>query len=119
MAFHHAVGGSRYRFDDLRSLLAKASPPRSGDVLAGLAAASEEERVAARFALADLPLRHLLAEAGIFHGHFGGGDGELGGTRHTSRLLEVHVIFGLKSLHLTSNAAGEVAGVKLGDGGDA
>ena len=63
MAFHHAVGGSRYRFDDLRSLLAKASPPRSGDVLAGLAAASEEERVAARFALADLPLRHLLAEA--------------------------------------------------------
>jgi ethanolamine ammonia-lyase large subunit len=46
----------------LRDLLAKASPPRSGDELAGLSAATAEERVAARFVLADLPLSHFLAE---------------------------------------------------------
>lgn len=57
------LGRRVYRFDDLRSLLAKASPARSGDVLAGLAAASEEERIAARLALADLPLRAFLDEA--------------------------------------------------------
>ena len=58
--YHHTVGSVRYRFDDLRALLAKASPARSGDSLAGLAAASAEERVAAQMALADLPLRALL-----------------------------------------------------------
>jgi ethanolamine ammonia-lyase large subunit len=58
-----AVGSVRYRFPDLRTLLARASPARSGDVLAGLAAASAEERVAAQMALADLPLRTLLNEA--------------------------------------------------------
>ena len=40
---------------DLRELLAKASPQRSGDELAGLAAASAEERVRARMKLADVP----------------------------------------------------------------
>jgi ethanolamine ammonia-lyase large subunit len=63
--FTHTVSGTRYRFDDLRTLLAKASPRRSGDELAGLAAASAEERVAAQMALADLPLEHFLAEAVI------------------------------------------------------
>ena len=58
----HAVGGVRYRFPDLRTLLARASPARSGDLLAGVAAASAEERVAAQMALADLPLRALLDE---------------------------------------------------------
>lgn len=53
----------RYRFPDLRTLLAKASPVRSGDVLAGVAAASDEERVAARMALAEVPLKRLLSEA--------------------------------------------------------
>ncbi|MEO8027379.1 MAG: ethanolamine ammonia-lyase subunit EutB [Bryobacteraceae bacterium] len=48
---------------DLRTLLAKATPARSGDALAGLAAASEEERVRAQMALADVPLRRFLAEA--------------------------------------------------------
>jgi len=52
----------RFTFPDLKSLLAKASPLRSGDVLAGLAAASDEERVAARFALADVPLKRFLSE---------------------------------------------------------
>ncbi|MBL4952241.1 ethanolamine ammonia-lyase subunit EutB, partial [Neobacillus sp. YIM B02564] len=52
-----------YRFDDLRTLLARASPARSGDSLAGVAADSDEERMAARMALADLPLSAFLNEA--------------------------------------------------------
>ena len=58
--FATSIGGTTYRFPDLRTLLARATPHRSGDALAGLAAASEEERVAAQLALADLPLRRLL-----------------------------------------------------------
>ncbi len=57
--------GERFDFADLRSLLAKASPRRSGDELAGIAAASERERVAAQMALADLPLREFLNQAVI------------------------------------------------------
>ncbi|MFC7692356.1 ethanolamine ammonia-lyase subunit EutB [Paeniroseomonas aquatica] len=56
-------GGTRYTFPDLRILLARATPLRSGDVLAGLAAETAAERVAAQRALADLPLRHFLNEA--------------------------------------------------------
>ena len=56
------IGSSRYAFPDLKTLLAKASPLRSGDVLAGVAAASGEERVAAQYALADLPLATFLDE---------------------------------------------------------
>ena len=52
MAYAQTVGRHRYVFDDLRTLLARASPDRSGDRLAGLAAGTEEERVAARMALA-------------------------------------------------------------------
>jgi ethanolamine ammonia-lyase large subunit len=63
--FTHTVGGAAYRFDDLRTLLAKATPARSGDVLAGLAAASAQERVAAQMALADTPLRVFLSETVI------------------------------------------------------
>jgi ethanolamine ammonia-lyase large subunit len=62
MSFTHTVGNLRYSFPDLRALLAKATPERSGDVLAGLAAESAEERVAAQCALADLPLQHFLNE---------------------------------------------------------
>jgi ethanolamine ammonia-lyase large subunit len=57
------IGIRRYTFADLKTLLAKASPPRSGDRLAGVAADSGEERVAAQFALADLPLATFLNEA--------------------------------------------------------
>jgi ethanolamine ammonia-lyase large subunit len=57
------VGARRYGFGDLKTLLAKASPLRSGDQLAGVAAATGEERVAAQFALADLPLTAFLNEA--------------------------------------------------------
>ena len=63
MTLSHSIRGVTYTFGNLRDLLAKASPPRSGDELAGLSAASAEERVAARFVLADLPLSHFLAEA--------------------------------------------------------
>jgi len=63
MAFTHTVGARRHVFADLRTLLARASPARSGDALAGIAAASEEERMAARMALADMPLAHCLSEA--------------------------------------------------------
>jgi ethanolamine ammonia-lyase large subunit len=52
-----------YQFADLRTLLARATPPRSGDMLAGIAAASAEENVAARMALADVPLKRFLDEA--------------------------------------------------------
>lgn len=65
MAFSHATHDRTYRFEDLKSLLAKASPLRSGDVLAGLAAESDIERIAARYALADVPLAHFLNEAVI------------------------------------------------------
>ncbi len=61
--YAHTLGGVVWRFDDLKTLLAKATPPRSGDDLAGIAAASAEERVAARMALADLPLSEFLNEA--------------------------------------------------------
>ena len=57
------IGACRYTFGDLKTLLAKATPSRSGDQLAGIAAASGEERVAAQFALADLPLATFLQEA--------------------------------------------------------
>jgi len=61
--YAHAVGSVRYAFPDLKALLAKATPFRSGDALAGIAAASAEERVAAQMALADLPLTTFLDEA--------------------------------------------------------
>jgi ethanolamine ammonia-lyase large subunit len=57
------LGGSVHTFTDLRAVFAAATPLRSGDALAGLAAASLEQRMAARYVLADLPLRHLLSEA--------------------------------------------------------
>ena len=62
MAYAHAVGANRFAFPDLRTLLAKAGPVRSGDLLAGVAADSEAERMAAKMALADLPLRRFLEE---------------------------------------------------------
>jgi ethanolamine ammonia-lyase large subunit len=57
------LGGERYIFPDLKDLLAKSSPRRSGDELAGLAATSAAERIAARYVLADLPLKSFLNEA--------------------------------------------------------
>src|SRR5215469_11168700 len=62
MPYAHTLAGTRYTFSDLRTLLARATPFRSGDALAGLAAATAAERVAAQMALADLPLAELLAQ---------------------------------------------------------
>ncbi len=62
MPYTHAIDGVTWRFADLKTLLARASPLRSGDVLAGVAAQSAEERMAARMALADLPLKMFLNE---------------------------------------------------------
>lgn len=56
MGFQCSLGGERYVFDDLKALMAAASPLRSGDELAGLAATSDAQRIAARYALADVPL---------------------------------------------------------------
>ena len=63
MSYRHTIGLRTYTFADLKTLLARASPLRSGDVLAGVAAATYEERVAAQFALADVPLHNFLHEA--------------------------------------------------------
>jgi ethanolamine ammonia-lyase large subunit len=65
MVYRHAIGNTSYVFDDLRDLLAKATPPRSGDRLAGIAAESAEQMVAARIALADVPLKQFLQETVI------------------------------------------------------
>ncbi len=65
MGFAQTIGGTRHVFPDLRRLLACATPPRSGDALAGVAAESAAQRVAAQRALADLPLRHFLSETVI------------------------------------------------------
>ncbi|MFN3625895.1 MAG: ethanolamine ammonia-lyase subunit EutB, partial [Hyphomicrobium sp.] len=53
---------TEYRFADLKEVMAKATPPRSGDVLAGVAARSAEENVAAKMVLADIPLKRFLEE---------------------------------------------------------
>ncbi len=62
MSYSQTVGGHRYVFESLRELMAKASPARSGDYLAGVAAGDDEERVAAQLALADVPLKVFLVE---------------------------------------------------------
>ena len=63
MSFSHSIGGMVWRFDSLRELMAKASPARSGDYLAEVAAGSDAERAAAQMALADVPLKRFLNEA--------------------------------------------------------
>ena len=56
------LGRERHSFDDLKAVMAAASPEKSGDRLAGIAADSNERRVAARYVLADIPLRSFLDE---------------------------------------------------------
>jgi ethanolamine ammonia-lyase large subunit len=65
MVYRHTIDATTYVFDDLRDLLAKATPPRSGDRLAGIAAASAEQMIAARIALSDVPLKQFLHETVI------------------------------------------------------
>jgi ethanolamine ammonia-lyase large subunit len=61
--YRHTIKNKVYSFADLKTLLAKASPYRSGDELAGICALSYEERVAAQITLADVPLKTFLNEA--------------------------------------------------------
>ncbi len=56
------LGRQRHVFDDLKALMAAASPEKSGDRLAGIAADTNERRVAARYLLADIPLKTFLEE---------------------------------------------------------
>ncbi len=60
--YRQRLGGVGYTFDGLVELLAKATPRRSGDELAGCAAESDAERAAAQWALAEVPLREFLNE---------------------------------------------------------
>ncbi len=60
MDFGHTIRGIRHTFPHLAGLMASATPFRSGDALAGIAAKSAEERVAAQYVLADLPLKVFL-----------------------------------------------------------
>ena len=62
MTYRCTISGRHYEFDSLKMLLARATPLRSGDQLAGVAAASAEERVAAQMTLADVPLAQFLEE---------------------------------------------------------
>lgn len=64
-SYSHSMAGQTWRFDSLRELMAKATPARSGDFLAGVAASSDAERAAAQMALADVPLKHFLQEVVI------------------------------------------------------
>lgn len=63
MAYKTLIGHQHYVFNDLKTLMAKATPLRSGDQLAGVAAENATERVAAQMALADVPLKLFLTEA--------------------------------------------------------
>ncbi len=63
MAYQQSIGTTRYVFEDLKTVLARASPFRSGDALAGVAARDAVERVAAQRALANVALKQFLVEA--------------------------------------------------------
>ncbi len=65
MAYKYTIHQQTYTFSDLKTLMARATPFRSGDALAGLAADTYMERVAAQMALADLPLKTFLNEVVI------------------------------------------------------
>ena len=62
MAYRYSVGAQNYQFADLKTVLAKATPARSGDYLAGVAAETYAERMAARMCLAEIPLKRFLEE---------------------------------------------------------
>jgi ethanolamine ammonia-lyase large subunit len=62
MQYKHTLGLQTYEFRDLKDVMAKASPARSGDYLAGVAATTYVERMAARMCLAEVPLAQFLEE---------------------------------------------------------
>ncbi len=62
MNYQQTIGSFNYIFKDLKEVLAKATPEKSGDGMAGVIAANEKERMAARLVLADVPLRQFLQD---------------------------------------------------------
>ncbi|MGV3581616.1 MAG: ethanolamine ammonia-lyase subunit EutB [Methylophilus sp.] len=62
MAYQYSIGTHSYQFADLKEVMAKATPARSGDYLAGVAAETYAERMAARMCLAQVPLKTFLQE---------------------------------------------------------
>ncbi len=62
MRYRATIGSHSFAFDDLKQVMAFASPARSGDYLAGIGASSAQERIAARYALAETPLKQFLTE---------------------------------------------------------
>ena len=60
--YKHTVNNIVFVFHTLAELMAKATPARSGDILAGIAAKSYQERVAAQMTLAEIPIREFLNE---------------------------------------------------------
>ncbi len=62
MSYQYTISSHNYAFADLKTVMAKATPARSGDYLAGVAAETYAERMAARMCLADIPLKQFLIE---------------------------------------------------------
>ncbi|MEO2127392.1 MAG: ethanolamine ammonia-lyase subunit EutB [Christiangramia sp.] len=62
MAYKYVLRGNTYTFQDLKAVLAKASPQRSGDALAGIAAEDTKERIAAQYCLSEIPLKTFLED---------------------------------------------------------
>lgn len=62
MIYRYTIDSQTYQFEDLKAVLAKATPARSGDYLAGLAAETYAERMAARMCLAEIPLKQFLED---------------------------------------------------------
>jgi ethanolamine ammonia-lyase large subunit len=60
MGYQATIRGETFHFADLREVFARANEEKSGDQLAGIAARSERERIAAKLALADLPLHEIV-----------------------------------------------------------
>ncbi len=60
--YRYMLGSKTYTFKDLKDLMAKATPKRSGDILAGVAASTLQERVVAQMLLAEVPLKTFLNE---------------------------------------------------------
>lgn len=69
MRYRTSIDNQMFVFDDLKQVMAFASPARSGDYLAGIGAATAQERMAARHVLADTPLKQFLTEALIPYEH--------------------------------------------------
>jgi ethanolamine ammonia-lyase large subunit len=107
VAYAHVIGSVRYQFADLRTLLARATPARSGDALSGVIAPSMQERVAAQMALADVPLSTFLSECVVPYE-----DDEI-----TRLILDTHDARAFAPVsHLT---VGDFRNWLLGDGADA